>query len=395
MNTFHRFLLIDDDQDIGEFVSTVAAQMGVACIVTSDADHFLSRLGPEITLIFLDLLMPGIDGIELLRRLSQQHHKPHIILMSGMGKRVIETAQTLAESLGLTIAGQLQKPFRMAELEALIARQMTLSTIPSERGPVRVKISTEELTAAIKRKIDFVLYYQPQVEVSTGEVTGIEALVRWQHPYRGLIFPDDFIPLAEQLGLIGQLALIVTELALGEMKDFHKNPERPLTLSLNFSVSSLQDLSFPDRFLKIVNAHGIAPQRVILEITEGGLLGEISRTLDVLLRLRMKGFQLSIDDFGSGYSMMQQLRNVPATELKIERSFVQNLHAHDSNFIMVRKTIEIGHDLGMRVVAEGVERIEQVELLRAHGCDVAQGYYFSKALPSEDFILWLAAYHPD
>jgi len=161
------------------------------------------------------------------------------------------------------------------------------------------------------------------------------------------------------------------------------------TLSLNVSVHSLRDLEFPDKFLSLAAKNGMSAKNVTIEITESGLIKELSATLDVLTRLRMKQVQLSIDDFGTGYAMMQQLRNVPATELKIDKSFVQNIHCNDRDRVMVQKTIEIGHDLGMKVVGEGVETQEQLNFLRTNHCDAAQGYLFSRPLPAGALSSWL------
>jgi EAL domain-containing protein (putative c-di-GMP-specific phosphodiesterase class I) len=154
-------------------------------------------------------------------------------------------------------------------------------------------------------------------------------------------------------------------------------------------VFSLRDLSYTDRFMSMVKDAGIEAERVTLEITESGLIKEQSSTLDVLTRLRMKQVKLSIDDFGTGYAMMQQLKLVPATELKIDKSFVQNMLVSDSDRVMVQKTIEIGHELCMGVVAEGVETLEQLEFLRRSGCDRIQGYLFSRALPMEQLVGWV------
>jgi EAL domain-containing protein (putative c-di-GMP-specific phosphodiesterase class I) len=163
-------------------------------------------------------------------------------------------------------------------------------------------------------------------------------------------------------------------------------------LSLNAAVPSLHDLKFPEKLLSLAAQYGVSACNITIEITESGLLNDLSRTLDVLTRLRMNQVQLSIDDFGTGYAMMQQLRNVPATELKIDKSFVQNLNLNQRDRIMVRKTIEIGHELGMRVIGEGVETPEQLDFLRANHCDAVQGYFFTRPLHPKDLLVWLGEY---
>ena len=200
---------------------------------------------------------------------------------------------------------------------------------------------------------------------------------------------DNFIGRMENLGLIDRLGWIVIDHAMREVGQFADIDGMVPTLSLNVSVHSLRNLEFPDRFLAVVEKYGISAGNVTIEITETGLIKELSTTLDVLTRLRMKQVQLSIDDFGTGYAMMQQLRNVPATELKIDKSFVQNIQCSDRDRVMVQKTIEIGHDLGLKVIGEGVETQEQFDFLRSNHCDAAQGYLFSRPLPAAVLSGWL------
>jgi EAL domain-containing protein (putative c-di-GMP-specific phosphodiesterase class I) len=196
----------------------------------------------------------------------------------------------------------------------------------------------------------------------------------------------------EKLGLIDELGWIVVNRGLSEVGQFANGDGRTPMLSLNESAFSLHDLKFPDILVSIAEKNGVSPANLTIEITESGLIEELSRTLDILIRLRMKQVKLSIDDFGIGYAMMQQLRNIPATELKIDKSFIHNMRSNDRDRIMVRKTIEMGHELGMHVIAEGVETSEQLDLLRQDGCDRVQGYYFSRPLPPEALVIWLESY---
>jgi len=392
MTSSRSIVLIDDDHDIGEVIAVAADLLGISCTATTDATAFLDAITPQTSLIFIDLLMPKLDGIELLRVLSQRQYTPPIVLMSGIGKRIVETALSLAESLGLTIAGHLNKPFQLTELEELLNRQVHIDPAQNRRREAPPSFSEEELFNALERK-EFVVHYQPQIDIATGEVFGVEALVRWQHPTRGLIFPASFIPLLESRNLISRLDWIVISRSLSEIRQVSAAIDKPLSLAINLSVQSLRDLSLPDRFIALAEVHGVAPERVILEITEGGIIKELSSSLDVLARLRMKKVQLSVDDFGTGYSMLTQLRTIPANEIKIDQSFVQKTHTSDSDRVMVQKTIEIGHELGMKVTAEGVENEAQLEFLRINRCNYAQGYFFSRPLPLSDLARWLAAHN--
>lgn len=391
MTSAGEILVIDDDSDICEFISATAEARGLHCTATTEVGAFLEALTPDTSLIMLDLMMPEIDGIELLRQLGKQHCKVGIVLISGVGKRIMETAQELAQAHGLSTVGHLQKPFRVSELEEIFDARREPAAPPAAQPGSKIAVEDSELRKAIECD-EFVLFYQPQVDIATGSLAGLEALVRWQHPERGLIFPNDFIPRLEELGFIDQLGWMVANRGLAEISRFaDKNDVTPM-LSINVSVSSLDDLKFPDTMASLIASHGVSPGKITLEITESGLIQKLTRTLDVLTRLRMKGVQLSIDDFGTGYSMMQQLRNIPATELKIDKSFTIKMHDSDSDRVMVRKTIEIGHELGMKVVAEGVETPEQLAILRSYGCDVGQGYLFSRALPVKDLLNWLEAH---
>jgi len=264
---------------------------------------------------------------------------------------------------------------------------------PAEEPQPKPKaiLQAEDLRRAVELD-EFVLHFQPQIEIATGKVVGVEALVRWQHPERGLVFPDDFIARAEELGLIDQLGWIVANRGLSAIGQFADKTGVPLKLSLNVSAYSLHDLKFPDLLLALLKKYGVDAENLIFEITESGLIHELSTSLDVLTRLRMNRVNLSIDDFGTGYAMMRQLRRIPATELKIDKAFVQNIETNGNDRILVAKTIEIGHELGMKVVAEGVETSAQLDFLRLKRCDIAQGYFFSRPLPPDELLSWLTNY---
>jgi EAL domain-containing protein (putative c-di-GMP-specific phosphodiesterase class I) len=386
-----KLLIIDDDLDAGQYVTAAAEAKGWECVATTTAPDFLNNLTTDTTLIFLDLRMPELDGVELLRILAQQRCQAGIILMSGVGKSVLETADEMARAQGLYIVGQLQKPFQLAALEALLEQEHR-SERRKANAPIRIiPFLDDELRDAIQRK-EFLLHYQPQIDLATGEVVAVEALVRWIHTRRGLIHPEHFIARLELLGLIDQLGWIVAKNALADIAMFADEHGNTTMLSLNVSARSLHDLKFPDDLETLARSFGVPADQITLEITESGLISELARTLDVLTRLRMKTMRLSIDDFGTGYSMMRQLRHIPANELKIDRSFVQKMHLTYGDRVMVQKTIEIGHDLGMKVVAEGVETVEQLEFLRSSGCDLVQGFLFTRPLAAADLVRWLKDY---
>jgi EAL domain-containing protein (putative c-di-GMP-specific phosphodiesterase class I) len=391
MSPAKKILVVDDNPDVGEIVCAAAQAMGFECFSTTDAVTFLEMLAPDTNLILLDLVMPDMDGVELLRLLAQQKCQAGIILISGTGKRIIESAGQLAQGLGLTIVGNLQKPFRIAELEKVLDQHIDPEEVEVARQDSRIVFRKDELRRAVIRE-EFVLHYQPQIDIVTGRVVGVEALVRWRHPERGLVFPDTFISRMERFGLIDELGWIVVNRGMSEVSQFANGDGIAPMLSINASVYSLHDLKFPDILASLAEKHGIDPAVVTIEITESGLIKELLSTLDILTRLRMKGFKLSIDDFGTGYAMMQQLKVIPATELKIDRSFIFDMRQNEQDRVIVQKTIEMGHELGIHIIAEGVETQDQLDFLHRKGCDSAQGYFFSRPLPANEMVNWLHQY---
>jgi PAS domain S-box-containing protein len=386
-----RILVVDDDNDFGEFVSSTANAMGFQCTTTNDANRFLQVLAPDTTLVLLDLMMPGMDGVELLRLLGERKCKAGIVLVSAIGKRTLEAAEQLARVLGLSIVGHLQKPFTVGQLQQVLRRLPSPEALPIFHPAPPLAFLREELQHAIENN-EFVVYYQPQIEIVGGRVTGVEALARWQHPGQGLIFPDRFIARMEEFGLIDELGWIVAARGMSEVGRFADDDGESIMLSLNASTDSLLDLNYPDVLISIAENHNVFPENLTIEITESGLIKELSRTLDILTRLRMKQVKLSIDDFGTGYAMMQQFKHIPATELKIDRCFVQEMTNNERDLIMIQKSIEMAHCLGIQVVAEGVETEEQLDLLKGIGCDMAQGYLFSRPLPANELVNWLKIY---
>jgi EAL domain-containing protein (putative c-di-GMP-specific phosphodiesterase class I)/FixJ family two-component response regulator len=390
MMTRQRILILDDDSEVGGLVSSAADGLGLECVAASDAAGFFLSLTPDVTLILLDLVMPDIDGVEILRMLGEQQCRAGIVVMSGVGRRIIESAESLAATLGLSIVDHLVKPFSIAQLEEILLRSRKPEITRGAKSDGENPVDAADLSRAVDEE-EFILHYQPQIEIATGKCLGIEALVRWQRPGYGLVAPDSFIEFAEELDLIDDLTWLIVRRGMSEMGDAMDQDGEPLSLSFNVSVLSLRHLTFPDNLTAIASEYGVSPEKLILEVTETGLIRDLSKTLAVLTRLRMRKVRLSIDDFGTGYAMMQQLRLIPANELKIDKSMVEHLDS-ESQRVVVQKMIELSSALDMVSVAEGVETREQLEFLRAKGCDLAQGYLFSKPLPKPEFLAWFESY---
>jgi EAL domain-containing protein (putative c-di-GMP-specific phosphodiesterase class I) len=248
------------------------------------------------------------------------------------------------------------------------------------------------LAAELKEGLDrgeLFVEYQPKVHARTGAVIGFEALVRWDHPRHGRLMPDEFLPVVENTGLIGPLTLNVLEMALAAAASW-RTAGHPVPVAVNLSVRHLTDLSLPQRIRGLLAAYDLPPQALVLEVTETLIMTDPVRALGVLHLLRDLGVAIAIDDFGTGYSSLAYLRRLEVDELKIDKSFVLDLGRGEGNATIVRSTIELGHNLGLRMVAEGVEDAETLALLRSWGCDVVQGYLFSRPLPASDVVSWLA-----
>lgn len=244
-----------------------------------------------------------------------------------------------------------------------------------------------ELRRAIERR-ELLLHYQPKINLKTGTVCGAEALVRWQHPDKGMIPPLEFIPLAESCGLIHPLTEAVLDAALRNYYQWRLSGIELVT-GINLSMRNLQDLDFPDRIAASLKAWEIEPHWLELEITESVIMNDPTRALKILTQLDEMGVRLAIDDFGTGYSSLAYLKRLPVDEVKIDRSFVTDMLHDESNSVIVKSTIDLGHNLGMKVVAEGVENLECFNLLKTLGCDAVQGYYISRPLAADLFIQWL------
>jgi EAL domain-containing protein (putative c-di-GMP-specific phosphodiesterase class I) len=250
-----------------------------------------------------------------------------------------------------------------------------------------------ELRGAMEER-DLVLHYQPKAALVDGAVTSVEALLRWQHPTRGLIFPNAFIPVAQETGLIRPLTLYVIDEALRQCRSWREEGLE-LAISVNLSTRNLLDREFPNQVAALLNRWNVEPRLLQLEMTESAMLANPTRTTAVLRELSELGLKLSIDDFGTGYSSLAYLRELPIDEIKIDRSFVTEMSTIENDLAIVQCTIDLGRNLGLDVVAEGVETYEVWAKLNELGCKSAQGYYLSRPVPPEQLSAWLHARRAD
>ncbi len=229
---------------------------------------------------------------------------------------------------------------------------------------------------------ELVLHYQPQIDISTGEIRGVEALVRWNHPERGLLYPDEFIYLAEESGFIIQMGEWIIRQACLDGKKW-QDEGKEIIVSVNISSKQFQQDDFVNKVTEIINESGLNPRNLTLEITETIAISDIKHTIEVLNRLRSLGIAVAIDDFGTGYSSLSYLNEMSVNELKIDRSFIWDIERNDKNKLISNTIIVLAKQLGLRVIAEGVENSEQLYILKEMNCDIAQGYHFSRPVTKE------------
>jgi EAL domain-containing protein (putative c-di-GMP-specific phosphodiesterase class I) len=335
-------------------------------------------------LLICDLTMPGMDGIEFLRHLANRRFEGGVIISSGGDQRVIKTVESLVQAHKLRFLGTLQKPVEETALLTTLIN-FTGAELNTSYGPI-LNLTPEEIRAGLEAD-QVETFFQPKVTVADRRVVGAECLVRWRHPERGLIQPSAFISVAEEHGLIDGLTMAVFRKAMTHLREWTRLGH-DLKVSVNVSMDNLTRLDLPEVFADIAGQAGVELGQVILEMTESRLMSDIATSLEIITRLRLKGFGLSIDDFGTGYSSMEKLKQLPFTELKVDRTFVCGATKDDVARAILESSVQMGHALGMSVVAEGAETQEDWDLLAAVSCDEVQGYFVARPMPAEEFIAW-------
>lgn len=366
-------LAIDDEKSLLAILHEAGTRVGYEVETTTSPEYFLTKTREwRPTLIIMDLQMPEVDGVELLRRLAVEHVSVPIVLMSGVDDKLLRTVEDLGAELGLSMRGMLTKPIRLHTF----TRMLEEHAMPS---PMRM---VDELRAAIAGD-ELILHYQPIVQLPGRGLVGVEALVRWNHPHRGLLAPDLFVPLAEAHGLIEELTAFVLRTAIAQAARWEAQ-SFPLSVSINLSALNLVEPTFPEQVAALCREHGLPPERICLELTESATSRDPMALKTILSRLRLKGFRLAIDDFGIGYSSLMQLRGLPFSEMKIDKSFVGDMLRSEDASIIVDAILALAGAFRMAVIAEGIETEPQLsELIKRH-CAMAQGYLLAKPGPPEE-----------
>lgn len=381
-----KILVIDDEPFVLKLIARQLANLGFNKVAAMEYPHdalaILENDPNVFNMVLLDLQMPEMDGVEFVRHLYRINYSGSLILISGEDERILHTAEKLATSHNLRILGTLHKPVTPEQLKCIIERSPDNYTKKERKlyGP-------DELHQALIND-ELLNHYQPQVDINSGRVVGVESLVRWVHPRDGMVYPDQFISTAEEHGLIDDLTRTVFSQALGQAQHWHKRGVA-LHVSVNVSMDNLMTLDFADYVASEVKNAGIPLTNIVLEVTESRLMKDSLIPLDILTRLRLKHIHLSIDDFGTGHSSLAQLRDIPFDELKVDRGFVHGAHDYAHLRAIVEASLGMAQHLGMKTVAEGVEDLKDWKFLQTTGCDYAQGYFIAKPMPADEIEQWI------
>ncbi len=383
-------LVVDDDTFVLAAVSRMLKGLGCDRVETFDrAATALSRLeqpGDAIELILLDLNMPELDGIAFVRELVSRSFGGKLLLMSGEGERVLQSVEHLVRAHGIPVLGHVPKPVPREAIAGILDGWTEARRRDS--NPNRAQADPAEVRRAIDRG-ELVNHYQPTVEVATGKLIGVEALVRWKHPERGMIYPDQFIGVAESHGMIDDLTRVVARDAIGQGRAW-RDAGLTLRVAINVSMDNISSVDFADFVIEEAARRDVRPPDVALEVTESRLMQDLRGPLETLARLRLKRFVLSIDDFGTGHSSLAQLRDIPFDELKIDRSFVHRAAKDETVRAIYSASLGLATQLRMHCIAEGVEDREDWEHLRRTGCHYAQGYFIGRPMAPDAIPEWHA-----
>lgn len=389
-----RVLLVDDNvlaRKVGRKIIEAAGLNAVWDVSSGqEALDTLRRSRQTIDVVFCDVMMPGMDGVQFARHASALPAPPAIVFVSGADAAVLGAVETTAKARNLRILGTIKKPLTVDATRHVLKVFNDPALTASRDVRVDTGVTAKEFEAAMADG-QLLLHFQPKILIADGALGGVESLVRWHHPQRGMVLPGAFIAVAEANALIGAMTIRTMTLALAQMAAWAA-VGRHLKVSVNLSAYMLVDIDLPDRLAREAAEFGIDPQQLILEITETGVFADIANSLEILTRLRMKGFPLSIDDFGTGYSSMRQLSQIPFTEMKIDRAFVHHAAENPTAKAILEASVNLGRTLGMSVVAEGVETKEDWDLLRKVGVDLVQGYFVAKPMAAEYVQPWIAAW---
>lgn len=391
-------LIVDDDPLQLAIVEDDLINMGVGQVLTansgSEAIEMLKHGRARVTTLLTDICMPEMDGPQLLRCLSEINCTARIVLVSGVSDDHLESISQLGLSHGLCLVGSISKPVTPDALKGLLMqRNPALHAASAGKGAaVEVDMTRPRLAAALQAA-EIHPWYQPKVDAKRMHLVGVESLARWALPDGTLVGPGQFVPAIESFGLFNELFFCIFAQVLADVRRWNLQG-RIVKASVNLSMDCAFQLDLPERMKAVVSEYGISPDQIVIEVTESRLMENRSEAIETLTRISLAGFRLSMDDFGTGYSSMSQIAALPFNELKADGSFVKRACFDKKARAIVFSTVTLGRSLDMDVVAEGVETIEQLDLLRGCEATTIQGFLVARPMPRDQFEQWLTDWRP-
>ena len=389
------FLAVEDHEFQRGVLLKVLAGLGatkVSWAADGRAALKLVKAGdPPIDIIISDLNMPGMDGMEFRRHLGEAGIPVSIILASVLERPLLASVETMTRAYGVRILGVIEKPVTPAKLDALIRlhepAQPDLTRPGTGTQMAGPSFTAEEILEGLKND-EFEPLFQPKVELATGCIKGAEALVRWLHPQQGIVAPSGFIKALEDSHQTDRLTRSMLRRSAAFCREWRKASRLEVTVAINLSIESLAQVQLAERATDVVRGENLDPRHMIFEVTESATTTNLGKTLENLSRLRMNGFGLSIDDYGTGDSSMQQLTQIAFTELRIDRSFVANAARQQSARVVLESSLDMAKKLNITSVATGIESRQDWVLLRQLGCQLGQGDFIGKPMNAGTFLKW-------
>jgi EAL domain-containing protein (putative c-di-GMP-specific phosphodiesterase class I)/CheY-like chemotaxis protein len=377
-----RILIVDDDGEIRDVLKEFLGR-DYDCVTRNSAEKALDVLATQhFDLILSDIGMTAMSGIEMLPRVVELAPDSVVVMISG--QRTIEFA---IDAMRAGAFDYITKPFELREVNAVVRRALDHQrNLKKFRALDRDKRARrQELLDAVTRQ-EFVVYYQPQIDIHSRAVVGAEALVRWQHPHFGLQAPAEFISVAEDTGLINQIGELVLREACARTRQWQEQGLDTFRIAVNASPRQLHEKNFAEIVARILSDTQLSPESLELEVTETWLMQNLDAGVHALEQLREMGVRIALDDFGTGYSSLSYLKRLPIDSVKLDASFVKDATTDPDDAALVMAIITLAHTLGKTVIAEGIEREDQLALLRMLRCDEGQGYLFGRPMPALDSI---------
>ncbi|MNO61715.1 Oxygen sensor protein DosP [compost metagenome] len=391
----YRILIVEDQAFQREYLLSLFRDLGVRSLETAENGEEALRCLRErdFDLVLSDLMMPGLDGVQLIQRMSELREPPPLALMSSSPRRMLGSACQVAKMQGITVVDLIAKPALPLSIRRLIERLESrvhrfAPVVPGER----MEFSREELSSAL-RDGQFQAWFQPKQSLADDRIVGAEALVRWNHPRHGTLLPATFLPALEAAGLDEELLWAMLDQSIGAQAQWSELGCR-VPVSVNLPTHLLDDRSLPDRLHDFVIARRGAPAGIVFELLECSFTSDPGNYYAGTCRLRMKGFGLAQDDFSRGYSSFYNLVSTPFTELKIDRTLVHGCAEDETLAAALESLIRLGRNIGLEVVAEGVESAGELAMLRRLGCHRVQGFLISGAVAPQLFARLLMEERP-